>query len=174
MKKSLFYLLVFVLVLPILNVRAEKVMVYIFTKEDDTISASTVEYIKELKNSDIANFFNYKEYVIWDVNWQENRYNRMLADNVAKRFDDEITGAPYIVIGSSYHGKDFSDEYKSEIKNAITTAYLDNDYQDVVKETINEMQKKSKKDTVISITIFVGIGVIGCVFIILSRREKSK
>ena len=172
MKNKLFTLLLIILLLPILNVHAEKVMVYIFTKEEDNISTATINYIKELKDSEIANYFNYKEYVMWDANWQENAYNRKLIDNVAKKFDDEILGAPYIVIGDSYHGKDFSDDYKAEIKNAITSAYLDDEYHDVVKETINEMAKKSKKDTIIISSIFVSIILIGGIFIILSRKEK--
>ena len=45
------------------------VMVYIFNKEDESISASAIDYLKELKKSEIGKYFDYRVLTVWDKNW---------------------------------------------------------------------------------------------------------
>ena len=173
MNKKFFTFIIILLLFPFLNVHAKKVTVYVFTKQNESISTDTIKYFKQLKESDIRDYFDYKEYVIWDANWHESKYYRNLADKVAKKFDKEVLGAPIIVISDNYYLEEFYDDLKIEIRNEIIKAYEDKKYHDIVKEIEKNLLKKSKKDTIIIVSIGLGIILIIGIFIYLSRK-KSK
>ena len=173
MKKVSFAILILLLLITIPSVYAknEKITVYVFTKGKEERSTSAIEYLKKLKDSEIGSYFNYIEYQVWNSSWKENSFYYNLAVEVAKSFDDELLGAPYIVIGNNYKLAAFSEEYEEEIKDEIIKAYLDKDYKDIVKEIEDKIEKSKKYDSVaiIGISILI-LGIVGAL-IIFSRKN---
>ena len=171
MRKIVIIILLMLIAIPSVYAKNEKVTVYVFTKANENISTSTIDYLQELKSSEIGDYFDYIEYQIWDSNWQENAYYRKLADKVAETFEDEILGAPYIVIGQNYKLAAFAEEYEAEIKNAIIEAYLDDDYYDIVEEIKTNIDDSKKYDiiAIIGIPLFL-IAAIG-ILIYYSRKN---
>ena len=172
MKKILFiFILTFMVILPVSA--KQKVTVYIFTKGDETISSSAIDFFKELKKTDYGEYFDYKNIEVWDANWKEDAYNRKIADKVAVHFNDTILGAPYIVIGSDYKLATFTDDYTDELKETIVKAYDNDKYQDVVEKVIKDIKLKQEKD-IISFIVISTVVIAGlAIFIILARKNND-
>ena len=158
----------------VLNVSAkEKVDVYIFTKEDEPISASTIEYFKNLKDSNLGEMFDYHEIVIWDKDWHQDEYNRNIADIVAASFEDEILGAPYIVIGNDYKLATYTENFNADIEKAITDAYDSDSYEDLIVKAKDEISHKKRNDLISFVVIVVATLSISTLFVIMARKEEK-
>ncbi|MBQ6841404.1 MAG: hypothetical protein IJO63_04755 [Bacilli bacterium] len=151
----------------------EKIKVYVFNKAGEEISEKTMAYLKTLQDKH-SEHFDIEEIIVWDTNWREDKFNRKLADNVAKRFDETIIGAPYVVVGSNYTFDEYSEELNDEIEKSILAEYANEDYKDVVAEELKKLEKKQSKDEKIAITILVSIPVIVGGTIVLARKQSKK
>ena len=149
----------------------EKITVYVFTKDSEAICDDTMDYLKSLQE-DYS--FKIKEYVIWSSEWKEDAYNRKLADNIAKKFNETILGAPYIVIGDKYTFDEYTDELQDDIQRAIANEIENDKYVDLVNKTIKEMEKQKKIDKVITISLIIVIPTLIGTFIYLSRKSNKK
>lgn len=170
MKKALILFIAFFILIPSIAAK-EKVMVHLFVKEEDTIAEELINYLNELKGSDIKNFFTYEVYPTWTSSWQENTYYVNIATEVAKKYKERLNGSPYLVVDKNFHLNEFSNDKKPEIKNAIINAYLDENYEDFVTNIINEYDNKHKYDTYIIIGMLLVILITPIVFIKLSQKK---
>lgn len=172
--KKIFCLVLTVVMLHCVSVDAsEKIKVYIFTKADEPICEKTLDFFESLKE-DYGKYFEYEEYEIWDAHWKENAYYRELAENVAQKFNDEIIGAPYIVIGDKYSYDEYAESMNDELKAAILDQYENDAYTDVVKATDDKLKKEKSKESVYTGAILIGISVTSLTIILLARKSSKK
>ena len=150
----------------------EKLTVYVFTKEKEPISQSVISYLQTLQE---RYEFNYKEYIIWSEDWKEDKFNRDLADKVAEKFNEEIIGAPYIVIGSNYTFDEYEEAMNEEIANAIEEEIANNEYQDIVIESLKEVENQQKINNILTYVILLGLPlIVGSLIIISKKATKNK
>ncbi|MBE6148914.1 MAG: hypothetical protein E7167_05485 [Firmicutes bacterium] len=152
---------------------SEKVTVYIFTKADEPICDKTIEYFKTL-HKEFNKYFEYEEYQVWDAQWKEDSFNRELAERVAQKFNDEIIGAPYIVIGSNYRFDEYSEELNDEIKDAILAEYDNENYSDLVKRTSIDLKDERSKEGIYTGAILIGVSTLLITIILLARKANKK
>ena len=147
------------------------VMVYIFNKEDESISASAIDYLKELKNSEIGEYFDYRVLTVWDKNWNENTRLRKIGDMVAEHFEETLQGSPYIVIGDDYSLDTYTEQFNEDIKDEIIDCYEYSGCKDIVKEYLDEYDKTVSKNNVITIFLVGGFVLVVGLFIYFARRN---
>ena len=152
---------------------SEKIKVYIFTKDDEPICENAIDYFDKLKE-EYDDYFVYEEFQVWDSNWKENAFNRELAENVAKKFNDEIIGAPYIVIGSNYRFDEYHEGLNDDIKEAIVSEYENDNYKDLVDNTVVELKEERSKEGVYTGAILIGGSAALLIVIVLARRTQKK
>lgn len=151
----------------------ERIKVYVFTKADEPICEKTLEYFETLYK-EYSEYFEYEEYEVWDNQWKEDSFNRELAEMVAKKFNDEIIGAPYIVIGSNYRFDEYSEDLNDEIKNAILEEYKNENYVDLVKNTTLELKDEKTKEGMYAGIILMGISASLIIVVTLARKANKK
>lgn len=109
----------------------KKVTVYIFRGEGCPHCESVIEFM-----TSIFNHYDYLEVKSLEIWYHED--NSLLARKVAEKFNVELTGVPFIVIGSEYQVSGFATSMEDELKEAIVSAYQNDAYQDVVEELIEQ------------------------------------
>lgn len=172
MKKVLLILLL-IIIIPLEVQAKQKVKVYIFTKENEEYSDAAVNYFKELKETELGEYFEYKVIEVWDEDWQEDSYKRKIADKVAGYFDNTLTGAPYIVISNKYNASSFDIDNTEDIELVIKEAYEKKQFNDLVKVAKDEIKEKQKKDTIAFVTITLVTIIITGSFIVLARKSND-
>lgn len=147
-----------------------KVMVYIFVKEEEPISNSAIEYITNLKEE---YDFEISKITVWNADWNEDAKHRKLADAIAKHFNKTVLGAPIIVVGNHYFDE-FNEDVAEKIKLAVEKECSNSKYEDVVDEIKKELIKDTKESNLWSYIILgtIGLGVIS--LIAISRKSTKK
>lgn len=162
MRKLRFAVLFLILLMIPFVAKAEskKINVYIFRGEGCPHCEEALEFFDSLeKDEEYSKYYNLVKYEVWN-----NKDNAKLMEEVAKAYDEEASGVPYIIIGEkTYSG--YSSASDDEIKEAIKAAYNDKEYKDIVKE-VKEGTFKSDKDSLPVVPIII-ISVVAVAVIIL-------
>ena len=140
----------------------EKINVYLFSKEGCPHCEEAREFFSKLaKDKEYSNYFELVEIQVWDSSWTVDEDNKALLDAVAENFDETIDGAPYIVMGDSFHSNGFSSKMEKDIKKAIKTAY-DNGSKDLVATTQKKLQdaKEAEEESSDVANTVIGIGIL--------------
>ena len=155
MKKRFAFLFIFALFLfvPFVStVDAKQVVnVYLFYGDGCPHCANAEEFFDDLKeDSNYSGKFNLVEYEVW-----YNDDNADLMEEVGDELDTTVTGVPFIVVGDQYF-EGYTTAIESSIKTAITDAYYDSDYEDVVRSVrfgskANEVKEKVEDDVTTAI-----------------------
>ena len=109
----------------------EKVAIYIFRGDGCSHCHDAINYLF----NNIKPYNDYIEVKTYEV-WKDAN-NKSLFDSVIQKFDKEKAGVPFIVIGDSYYFEGYADNGNDFIKTALDE-YQNNEYKDLVKETIEE------------------------------------
>lgn len=147
----------------------KKVNLYLFRGEGCPHCQEAEEFFDSIKD-EYGKYYNLVDYEVW-----YNEDNAKLMEKVAKYFDQEVSGVPYIIIGSkTWSG--YTSEYDKEIKAEIKSEYAKtvSDRTDVIKEVKNNKtnSKKSSGSDVVALIIIV-IVVCGAIFGVIKLRKQS-
>lgn len=165
MKKIKKIILVFAILtmLPIGVFAKEKVNVYLFKREGCGFCANALSFFTAL--SEDAEYQNYFNLVAKDV--LNSKENSELMEKSAKKLGVEISGVPFIVIGTEYF-EGYSNTFDDQIKSVIKNAY-ENESEDIVASLIG-----SEDDNSSAITIIILLAVVaGIAFLIYMAKENG-
>lgn len=170
--KMLLCLIVFITPFSVYSNDKNEVKVYIFIKDDDNISNQTVEYFNKLKEKHLDSF-NVETIIVWDATWKENRFNRNLLNKVVAHFDDEVLGAPYIVVGDRFSFDEYSEELFDEYEKAILSEVDNDNYIDIVSQSINFVKHNNKINTIWATFILVSIPSMLMIIKLLAKNKNK-
>ena len=169
--KKLSYLLVaaIILLFPFVAGAKEKVNVYIFRGEGCPHCEEALEFFDTLEqDEEYKDLYKLVTYEVW---YDEN--NSKLMQDVADALGEQASGVPYIVIGSrTFSG--YTSSYDDKIKDAIKTAYEDDDYKDVVKQVKKGTYTPEKyKFPIVPVAIVAGVVVLAVIGMVIFTSEKD-
>ena len=170
--KKLSYLLVaaIILLFPFVAGAKEKVNVYIFRGEGCPHCEEALEFFDTLgQDEEYKDLYKLVTYEVW---YDEN--NSKLMSDVADALGEQASGVPYIVIGTkTFSG--YAASYDDKIKDAIKTAYEDDDYKDVVKQVKKGTYTPEKyKFPIVPVAIVAGIVVLAVIGMVIFTSEKDE
>ena len=118
----------------------EKVSIYIFRGDGCSHCHDAISYLYNNINP-YKDYIEVKTYEVWkDAN------NKTLFDSIIQKFGKEKSGVPFIVIGDAYYFEGYADNGNDFIKTALEE-YQNDEYKDIVKETIEENKYENLKMT---------------------------
>jgi glutaredoxin len=118
----------------------EKVSIYIFRGDGCSHCHDAISYLYNNINP-YKDYIEVKTYEVW-----KDVHNKMLFDSVIQKFGKEKSGVPFIVIGDAYYFEGYADNGNDFIKTALEE-YQNDEYKDIVKETIEENKYENLKMT---------------------------
>lgn len=143
------------------NNQKGKVNIYLFRGNGCSHCHEFLQYLETIID-EYGKYINVVTYEVW-----ENQDNAKLLEKVAEKFEEEVGGVPYIVIGEkTFSG--YSSSMNEEIENLIKEEYEKEDRYDVMKElgvdtTVSNKKVESAKDKSSSDIIIV---VAACIIIV--------
>lgn len=171
MKKISHLFIAFILLLIPFAVSAkEKVNVYLFRGEGCPHCEEALEFFDALsQDEEYKDLYELKTYEVWyDTDNQE------LMKSVADALNKDVSGVPFIVIGSeTYSG--YASSMDEKIKTTIKDAYEDKDYKDIVKEVSKGTYTPEKyKFPVVPVAIVAGVVVLAVIALVIFTGEKEE
>ena len=170
--KKLKYLLVaaIILLFPFVASAKDKVNVYIFRGEGCPHCEEALEFFDELsKDEEYSKMYNLKTYEVW---YDED--NSALMKSVATALKEEVSGVPYIVIGTKTFAG-YASSMSGQVKDAIKAAYEDDDYKDVVKEVKEGTFKEEKYQfPIVPVAIVAGVVILAVIGMVIFTSEKEE
>jgi glutaredoxin len=142
-----------------------KMNLYMFRGEGCGYCAKALEWFEEIQDTE-GKYFNLVTYEVWN-----DEENKALMTKVANYMGDDVSGVPYIIVGSkSFQG--FDDSYKEEILKLVHDEYNKNlDERFDVIENINAGKDK-QKDSIITY-IICGLILALLVFVFVARNKSG-
>jgi len=169
--KKLSYLLVaaIILLFPFVASAKEKVNVYIFRGEGCPHCEEALEFFDTLSaDEEYKDLYKLVTYEVW-----YDETNSKLMSDVADALGDQVSGVPYIVIGTKTFAG-YAASYDDKIKDAIKTAYEDEDYKDVVKQVKSGKYTPEKyKFPIVPVAIVAGVVVLAVIGMVIFTSEKE-
>ena len=166
------YLLVaaIVLLFPFVASAKEKINVYMFRGEGCPHCEEALEFFDELKeDEEFGKLYKLVTYEVW-----YNEDNQSVMKDVADALGEEVSGVPYIVIGSKTFAG-YASSMDDRIKDAIKAAYEDEDYKDVVAEVKNGTYVAEKyKFPVVPVAIVAGVVILAVIGMVIFTGEKDE
>lgn len=165
------YIILFLmlLVMPfVTKAEAKKINVYMFRGEGCPHCEEALEFFDSLsQDEEYSNYYKLVTYEVWN-----DQDNAKLMEEVADAFNEQASGVPYIIIGEkTFSG--YASSSDDEIKNAIKTAYENEEYKDVVKEVKNGSYKKDEGSIpVVPIVIISVVAIIVVIGLVMFTKEK--
>ena len=170
--KKLSYLLVaaIILLFPFVASAKEKVNVYIFRGEGCPHCEEALEFFDTLSaDEEYKDLYKLVTYEVW-----YDETNSKLMSDVADALGDEVSGVPYIVIGTKTFAG-YAASYDDKIKDAIKTAYEDEEYKDVVKQVKSGKYTPEKyKFPIVPVAIVAGVVVLAVIGMVIFTSEKDE
>lgn len=158
--KTLLITLSLIILIPFNVAAREKINVYLFKGATCEYCAAFLEYVDNL-DEEYKNYFNLVEYEVWN-----DATNNKNMKKVARYFNDNLKGVPYIVIGNKrLNGFDETingEEFKEDVKEA----YYNDNYEDIVDKVLN-----TKSNDTVFIIVLGAVILGGIIFVILMSRE---
>lgn len=158
--KTLLVTLSLIILIPFNVAAREKINVYLFKGATCGYCAAFLEYVDNL-DEEYKNYFNLVEYEVWN-----DATNNKNMKKVARYFNDNLKGVPYIVIGNKrLNGFDENingEEFKEDVKEA----YYNDNYEDIVYKVLN-----TKSNDTVFIIVLGAVILGGIIFVILMSRE---
>jgi thiol-disulfide isomerase/thioredoxin len=179
MKKILLFIISLLLVVPFINVKADRaIKVYVFYGDGCGYCAALHSYLDNLELDPEYNYMFDVEYLeVWS-----NSTNSAIMTDVADYLSVKADGVPFYVIGD-WSSSGFAQEASpAQIEAAIKEAYNDEDYYDVVaavgsgQVTLNDAEQKeedNKKQNDLVGYIILGVTAIIVVAIIFGRSNDT-
>lgn len=170
--KKLSYLLVaaIILLFPFVASAKEKVNVYIFRGEGCPHCEEALEFFDTLSTDE--EYKDLYKLVTYEV-WYDETNSKLMSD-VADALGDEVSGVPYIVIGTKTFAG-YAASYDDRIKEAIKTAYEDEEYKDVVKQVKSGKYTPEKyKFPIVPVAIVAGVVVLAVIGMVIFTSEKDE
>jgi len=118
----------------------EKVSLYIFRGDECPHCQDAIRYLYN-NIKPYNDYIEVKTYETW-----KNANNKTLFDDIIQKFGKEKSGVPFIVIGDSYYFEGYNSNGGDFIKVALDE-YKNDEYKDLVKETIEENKYENLKMT---------------------------
>jgi len=181
LKKLLFVLLIMFTLVPFgviaeeekqEKVEKEPVKLYIFHGSTCGYCKATFEWLDTIEE-EYGKYFDVVEYLVYDANWNADEYYLNLMETVADEVGETVEGVPYIVIGEkTFPG--YVADFDEDIKKAITDAYNDENYKDLVAEVENDIANEEEKPSYDG-WIVAGIFIVilgGCGALVAFSRKK--
>ncbi len=166
------YLLVaaIVLLFPFVASAKEKINVYMFRGEGCPHCEEALEFFDELsEDEEFKNLYKLVTYEVW-----YNEDNQSIMKDVADALGEEVSGVPYIVIGSKTFAG-YASSMDDRIKDAIKAAYEDEDYKDVVAEVKKGTYVAEKyKFPVVPVAIVAGVVILAVIGMVIFTGEKDE
>lgn len=170
--KKLKYLLVaaIVLLFPFVASAKEKVNVYIFRGEGCPHCEEALEFFDTLgEDEEYKELYNLKTFEVW---YDEENSNLM--SDVADALGEQVSGVPFIVIGTKTFAG-YASSMDDQIKDAIKTAYEDDDYKDVVEQVQKGTYTPEKyKFPIVPVAIVAGVVVLAVIGMVIFTSEKDE
>ena len=113
-----------------------KVTMYIFHGKECPTCQRTLEYFQ-----DAINDYDYLDIELFEV-WHSSE-NQKLISEVEQELDLSIDYIPFIFIGAKYHESGFNEE---TLKEEITKAHEDSNYEDIIKPILNKTDVKYEQE----------------------------
>ena len=167
--KYVFIALVLLLI-PFAASAKEKVNVYLFRGEGCPHCEEALEFFDTLsQDEEYKDMYKLVTYEVW-----YDTENQELMKSVADALNKEVSGVPFIVIGTdSYNG--YAASMDDKIKNTIKEAYESDDYKDVVKEVSKGTYTPEKyKFPVVPVAIVAGVVILGVIGLVIFTGEKEE
>jgi len=134
-----------------------KVKIYFFRGEGCPHCAEAEEWFEKNKDGE-GKYFEVVSYEVW---YDES--NKELMNKVAKHFNEDVSGVPYIIVGDkTFQG--FSEEYGSQIVEKVHEEYVKN-----VDDRYDVMVKLNGGNSNLVTYIIVGALFAVVVFVIVAR-----
>jgi len=150
----------------------EKIKVYVFSKTGCPYCESAKSFLTSIEE-EYGKYFDVVEYLVYDANWNADEYYLNLMETVADEVGETVEGVPYIVIGEkTFPG--YVADFDEDIKKAITDAYNDENYKDLVAEVENDIANEEEKPSYDG-WIVAGIFIVilgGCGALVAFSRKK--
>ena len=170
--KKLKYLLVaaIILLFPFVASAKEKVNVYMFRGEGCPHCEEALEFFDTLSaDEEYKDLYKLVTYEVW-----YDETNSKLMSDVADALGDQVSGVPYIVIGTKTFAG-YAASYDDKIKEAIKTAYDDEEYKDVVKQVKSGKYVPEKyKFPIVPVAIVAGVVVLAVIGMVIFTSEKDE
>lgn len=163
--KKLLFTLAILLLLPVSVFAKEKINVYIFKGETCGFCARALAFFNGL-DDEYKSYFNLVEKEVWN-----DQNNSNLMQKVAKHFNFEVKGVPFIVIGDKYFDG-YVNTYDDDIKKTIKEKYNDSNYQDIVAAIMNGDEIKETNSTAFTIIIILAV-VAGVFFLVYMAKDTT-
>ena len=143
MKKILLFIISLLLVVPFINVKADRaIKVYVFYGDGCGYCAALHSYLDNLELDPEYNYMFDVEYLeVWS-----NSTNSAILTDVGNYFNERIDGVPFYVIGEEYFSGFSVEGSSAGIKQAIKDAYNDSNYKDVVAPFIRSNKVDNDSD----------------------------
>lgn len=171
MKKLKYVFIALVLlVIPFAASAKEKVNVYLFRGEGCPHCEEALEFFDALsEDEEYKDLYSLVTYEVW-----YDSENQELMKNVADALNKEVSGVPFIVIGSdTYSG--YAPSMDDKIKTTIKEAYESDDYKDVVKEVSKGTYTPEKyKFPVVPVAIVAGVVILAVIGLVIFTGEKEE
>jgi glutaredoxin len=171
MKKLGYVLIALVLlVIPFAASAKEKVNVYLFRGEGCPHCEEALEFFDALsEDEEYKDLYSLVTYEVW-----YDSENQELMKNVADALNKEVSGVPFIVIGSeTFSG--YAASMDGKIKTTIKEAYESDDYKDIVKEVSKGTYTPEKyKFPVIPVAIVAGVVILAVIGLVIFTGEKEE
>ena len=170
--KKIKYLLVaaIILLFPFLASAKGKVNVYMFRGEGCPHCEEALEFFDELaKDEEYSKMYELKTYEVW-----YDEENSALMKDVAEALEEEVSGVPYMVIGTKTFAG-YAASMSSQIKDTIKAAYEDDDYKDVVKEVSAGTYTKEKYEfPIVPVAIVAGVVILAVIGMVIFTSENEE
>ena len=170
--KKLSYLLVaaIILLFPFVASAKEKVNVYMFRGEGCPHCEEALEFFDTLSaDEEYKDLYKLVTYEVW-----YDETNSKLMSDVADALGEQVSGVPYIVIGTKTFAG-YAAAYDDKIKDAIKTAYEDEEYKDVVKQVKTGKYTPEKyKFPIVPVAIVAGVVVLAVIGMVIFTSEKDE
>lgn len=147
----------------------DKVNVYLFRGQGCSHCYEFLEYVANTLIKEKGDKINVVTYEVWN-----DKNNAELMEKVAKHFDEEAGGVPFIIIGDkTFSG--YAESMNKELNDAIDKLYDSEEKYDVFEKMgvdPNEEKKETKTDnsSVVAFTIVALVAVI--VLVVTGFRKK--
>lgn len=162
--KKLLFSLALLLLVPFTVMAKDKINVYIFKGATCGYCAAAISYMNNL-DSEYKDYFNLVEYEVWN-----DTTNNKNMKKVASYFGDTVKGVPYIVIGDVRINEFAEETTGPKIKEAIKSAYYNEQYEDIVAKVIGD----GKNNSDIVFIIVLGVVIVGgIVFVLIMSRDVT-
>ena len=173
MKKVLTLIIMLLVLSPMMVFAKEdkKVTVYVFYGETCPHCHEFFKFLDSIEK-EYGKYYQVKKIETWNDSINKEMMFE-IAESIEVEYNKEDMGVPYIVINDqTFIG--YAPVYNSEIKDAIKSAYEDDNYTDRVINIYNKYEQRRKNENFIYYSAIIGLVLITCVAVYIKEKKDLK